>query len=60
MDTDKPTCVTCIFWAKYDADKGSCRRYPPSYADKIVGAVFPTTYETTWCGEHTKQGQGRG
>jgi hypothetical protein len=57
MMTERPTCVSCPFWAENEGSMlGECRRQPPTmpYAEAAenTDGIWPVTLETEWCGEH--------
>ena len=59
MSEPTESCQSCKFW-KENRISGDCRRFPPvdivriRDGDSTVGAEFPTTYPTEWCGEYVK------
>lgn len=55
-------CSACRFWEQWGTSStGTCRRYPPRRGGMgqrfaTTGeTLFPVTYATDWCGEHTSK-----
>lgn len=57
------TCKNCRFWKQDDEDyeDGQCRAKPPQVAvsdpvgDAVLIAIFPSTPDHWWCGEHQRK-----
>lgn len=68
--TDTKACATCRFWDDRHADNsrepyvGRCCIRAPKHGGWIgqleVGASFPLTASTDWCGEHAAREDGDG
>lgn len=57
-------CATCHYWDLLSPDEqivaeckmGTCHRYPPTVLSPEDGVdVFPTTYDSDWCGEYKER-----
>ena len=58
------SCKTCLYWQAGSQKKaarkyGHCRRHPPVVMGKETDtAVWPKTYDDSWCGEYQAEDKG--
>ena len=50
------TCEACAYFKPYCGTcHGQCRRHAPVERDYSAKPVWPTVYETEWCGDYARR-----
>jgi len=54
LNFDDSACSNCLYWLPDAPGSGYCRRHSPIpfNATNALGAIWPLTHETDYCGDH--------